>query len=273
MLTHAMLSLALGAQYFVPVGPGARPTAQLPAQYTSVYMPQPVELVTPVPPQGASRGPGAVAALAFVAGAAVTFTAFRSTGPTMQASEGLSLNGKPLIAGISDEAANKVWDPLELGSQGTEQTLAWFRHAEIKHSRAAMLASVGYLVQVNGVHFPGMISPSAGLSFADLSAMTPYAAWEATPVEGKLQIAAVAFIIELMSESMDTHYMRGGTPGVIGLKDYFQSTKMSAEESLRRETAELKHGRAAMLFLASIIAANNIPGSVPALTGATQFLG
>jgi hypothetical protein len=187
--------------------------------------------------------------------------------------EGLSLNGKPLIAGISDEAANKVWDPLELGSQGTEQTLAWFRHAEIKHSRAAMLASVGYLVQVNGVHFPGMISPSAGLSFADLSAMTPYAAWEATPVEGKLQIAAVAFIIELMSESMDTHYMRGGTPGVIGLKDYFQSTKMSAEESLRRETAELKHGRAAMLFLASIIAANNIPGSVPALTGATQFLG
>jgi hypothetical protein len=190
------------------------------------------------------------------------------------ASEGLTLNGKELI-GASDEFFNQVWDPLGLASTGSEQTLAWFRHAELKHSRAAMLASVGYLVQVNHVHFPGLISVSKNVSFADLAQLKPYEAWEATPVEGKLQIALVALTLELMGESKspEGHYMRGGTPGDLKFLKVLPDFKVSDDEYKRRQLAELKHGRAAMLFLASIIAANNIPGSVPALTGATAFLG
>jgi hypothetical protein len=196
----------------------------------------------------------------------------------------LMLNGKELV-GASDEIFNQVWDPLNLGSTGSDQTLAWFRHAELKHCRAAMLASVGYLVQVNHGHFPGMLSVSQNISFAQLAQLKPYEAWEATPVEGKLQIALLALIIELRSEAQSPggHYMRGGTPGDIqaavgqifpgGSLPKIDALKPGSEEYIRREKAELKHGRAAMLFLASLIAANNIEGSVPALTGATAWLG
>jgi hypothetical protein len=184
------------------------------------------------------------------------------------------LNGKPLI-GASDEFFGQVWDPLSLGEQGSDQTLAWFRHAELKHGRAAMLASVGYLVQVNHVHFPGMLSVSKNVSFAELAQLHPYEAWEATPVEGKLQIALTALILELRAESQspEGHYMRGGTPGDLRFLKVLPEFKLSDDEYARRQLAELKNGRAAMLFLASLIAANNIPGSVPALTGADAFLG
>jgi len=191
----------------------------------------------------------------------------------MQASSGLKLNGEEM-AGASDEFFFQVWDPPNLAETGSDQTLAWYRHAELKHGRAAMLASVGYLVQLNHLHFPGMLSVSKGVSFASLAELKPYEAWEATPVEGKLQIALVGGILELLTESEGDHYMRGGTPGDLKFfNKSFLSSKMSEEEKKRRALAELKHGRAAMLFLASIIAANNIPGSVPALTGFTEILG
>jgi hypothetical protein len=138
-----------------------------------------------------------------------------------------------------------------------------------------MLASVGYLVQVNGGHFPGMLSPTQGIAFEDLAKLAPYEAWEAVPMEGKLQIALTALILEIRAESMnpDGHYMRGGTPGDLRFLKVLPDFKLPEAEYKRRELAELKHGRAAMLFLASLIAANNIPGSVPALTNATSFLG
>jgi len=113
------------------------------------------------------------------------------------------------------------------------------------------------------------------VSFASLSTLQPYAAWEATPAAGKLQIAIVGLILEVLSEAKgpEGHYMRGGKPGVVDPWFKANPIKLDPEESVRRELAELKHGRAAMLFLASLIAANSIPGSVPALTGATAFLG
>ena len=40
----------------------------------------------------------------------------------------------------------KNFDPLNLASIGSDETLAWFRAAELKHSRVAMLAFVGWVV-------------------------------------------------------------------------------------------------------------------------------
>lgn len=75
------------------------------------------------------------------------------------------------------------FDPLGLATLGSDATLAWFRAAELKHSRVAMLATTGYLVQAAGFHFPGMLS--SDVSFESLSTMKPLDAWCAVPAEGK----------------------------------------------------------------------------------------
>ena len=76
----------------------------------------------------------------------------------------------------------KAFDPLGLATLGSDETFAWFRAAELKHSRCAMLAVTGYLVQGAGIHFPGMLS--SDVSFESLSAMKPLDAWSAVPDAG-----------------------------------------------------------------------------------------
>lgn len=39
------------------------------------------------------------------------------------------------------------FDPLGYAQVGSQETLNWFRAAELKHGRVAMLATTGYLVQ------------------------------------------------------------------------------------------------------------------------------
>ena len=77
----------------------------------------------------------------------------------------------------------KGFDPLDLANLGSDETLAWFRAAELKHSRVAMLATTGYIVQASGYHFPGMLSKD--VSFESLSSMKPFDAWDAVPEGGK----------------------------------------------------------------------------------------
>lgn len=82
----------------------------------------------------------------------------------------------------------KGWDPLNLSNLGSDSTFAWFRAAELKHSRVAMLATLGYLVQAAGVHFDGMLSTTENVSFESLSSLKPLDAWTAVPVLGQAQI-------------------------------------------------------------------------------------
>jgi hypothetical protein len=77
----------------------------------------------------------------------------------------------------------KGFDPLDLADLGSDETLAWFRAAELKHSRVAMLATTGYIVQASGYHLPGMLSKD--VSFESLSSMKPFDAWDAVPEGGK----------------------------------------------------------------------------------------
>ena len=78
----------------------------------------------------------------------------------------------------------KTFDPLGLATLGSDETLAWFRASELKHSRVAMLATTGYIVQAAGIHFPGMLSKD--VSFESLSTMKPFDAWDAVPDAGKI---------------------------------------------------------------------------------------
>ena len=160
------------------------------------------------------------------------------------------------------------FDPLGLALTGSDETLAWFRAAELKHSRVAMLATTGYIVQGAGIHFPGMLS--SDVSFADLSAMKPFDAWAAVPDAGKAQILATILIAEIATESKGTHYTKGGDlPTIVFPPIDFSS--VSAETLATKQDRELNNGRLAMIAIMSFIAANNIPGSVPALVGNPAF--
>lgn len=138
----------------------------------------------------------------------------------------------------------KNFDPLRLSNAGSDETLMWFRAAELKHSRVAMLATTGYLVQAAGFHFPGMLS--SDISFESLSAMKPFDAWDAVPVAGKAQILATIFIAELVTESKPEHYTKGGPlPTMVFPPIDFSNVK--PEILKRKQNSELNNGRLAMI--------------------------
>ena len=43
----------------------------------------------------------------------------------------------PCREGAAHETGFEVWDPVGLADLGSEQTLAWYRHAELKHGAPA----------------------------------------------------------------------------------------------------------------------------------------
>jgi len=162
----------------------------------------------------------------------------------------------------------KSFDPLRLSVLGSDETLAWFRAAELKHSRVAMLATTGYIVQGAGIHFPGMLS--SDVSFDSLSAMKPLEAWDSVPDAGKAQILGTIFIAELITESKDTHYTKGGPlPTMVFPPIDFSGVNPAT--LAKKQNSELNNGRLAMIAIMSFISAANIPGSVPALTSNAAF--
>lgn len=206
-----------------------------------------------------------------VAGACVSCEAFQApvgmSAPVSRSS--LQMSAADGMEGAAHETGFKTWDPLGLADLGSPATLAWLRHAELKHSRVCMAAFVGWLVAVSGVHFPGLCSFSENVSFEDLSKLPPLEQWGALPALGKAQIIAAIGIIEHQSEwKIKPHYMAGGTPGSLkGLKSFWDpiglTSKMDDTKLARQRLSEIKNGRLAMLGITSVLIANNIPGSIP----------
>lgn len=166
------------------------------------------------------------------------------------------------------ETGNKVFDPMGLSKIASEETLAWYRAAELKHSRVAMAAATGWAwVSSGGTLFPGEISHEQGITFESLG-RDGYAAWDAVPMNGKMQIIGVIGILELLGEAaVKPHYMSGGQPGKIPLlwDPIGFTTRLSPETLARKRTSELKNGRLAMIGAMSLVSAHFIPDSVPLL--------
>merc|ERR1719213_512218 len=85
-----------------------------------------------------------------------------------------------------------VWDPLGLIST---RDMRRYEIMEIKHGRAAMLGFVHVILLHAGYKFPGYLSSSAGLKFADMPTGC-IASLEAVPTAGWLQIMLVTCMAE-----------------------------------------------------------------------------
>merc|ERR1711939_1266720 len=87
------------------------------------------------------------------------------------------------------------WDPLGFTADGSQNDFKRRRSVEIKHGRISMLACIGYIVPELSGKFPGYLSPSAGLKFADIP--NGLAAVSKVPTLGWAQIAAYFGFCEL----------------------------------------------------------------------------
>jgi len=167
---------------------------------------------------------------------------------------------KTMVSGTNPEFGGKIFDPLGFATF-SEESLTWFRACELKHSRVAMLASAGWIVNELHISLPGTIDYET--KFSDLAQLAPFDAWEKVPVGGKLQILGWIFCVECASEMQKPHYLKGGE---FVTYDWANLSKnMSDETFKRKQAAELKNGRLAMIGILSFVAAQNIPGSVPTI--------
>ncbi|CAB9497149.1 Fucoxanthin chlorophyll a c [Seminavis robusta] len=184
--------------------------------------------------------------------------------------------------GTGPETGNKVppygaWIFDNIGERG----IKWFQTAEIKNGRVAMVATIGYMIQKWGIHFPLYLGPSGsngfspessdswylsaseGITFSDVAhAATPLDAIGMIPLFGFYQILFVAGWFELLAAGRQ----ESDIPGNFGY-DPLGFTKRpggfdSAEiTSLRMK--EIKNGRLAMMTMTAWVTEDLVPGSFP----------
>ena len=152
-----------------------------------------------------------------LASTAISVSAFAPTSSRESVSTKVALTRDEILASPNHLELGKMWDPLGLAELGGDETISWFRHAEVKHGRVAMAAFVGWCATAGaGLAFPGELSH--GLDFASLPS-GGLEAWEAVPGWGKAQMLLFAGLIEFHDELFysrrGTHYMRGGIPGKV----------------------------------------------------------
>merc|ERR1719235_2832001 len=157
------------------------------------------------------------------------------------------------------------WDPLGLAASQPEK-FRRYRAVELKHGRIAMAASLGYIAQ-ECLRFPGYLSPSAGLKFADLP--NGIAGLKAVPPAGLFQI----FLFIGLMEGVTWKFLEGPWPGTVpegklpgdvaaGPKgDFLWVRYEDPEEKKNKLNIELNNGRAAMLGVTGMLMHDHITGS------------
>ena len=133
-----------------------------------------------------------------------------------------------------------VYDPLGLIAK---KDMRRYEVMEIKHGRAAMMGFLHIILIQSGARFPGYLSPSAGLKFADVPSGC-FASLEALPTASWLQIMLVTCMMEsgyFLFEADDPK----GEPGNIGGPAWVRYDDPATKAF--KLNVERQNGRAAML--------------------------
>lgn len=154
------------------------------------------------------------------------------------------------------------FDPAGYSETASDEAMLWFRAAELKHSRVAMLAFTGWCVNGLGFHFPGYLSKAEDVSFESLSKLPPIEAWAAVPESGKAQVIFSIFVAELVTECWKPHYTMAGQD----FDPLGYASKWDADKLRKQQNKELNNGRLAMIGMMGFSVAAYMPGAVPALS-------
>merc|ERR1711988_2097708 len=169
-----------------------------------------------------------------------------------------------------------------MGGSSDAATIAFLRHAEMKHGRVAMLAFLGFVFQANQLTFPWCTIEN-GFPPVELS---PPEQWDVLDPKAKFQLFFFIGMLEIWSESApgQPHYMRpGGVPGkfpkfldakrkrIPGLPvDLWDPLgfidNMTPEVRNIKLAKEVNNGRLAMLGVTSFFVESKVSGAVPLLS-------
>jgi len=175
--------------------------------------------------------------------------------------------------GVQDPVG--FWDPLGLAEDKDEATFKRRRAVEIKHGRISMYATIGYIVP-EYFKFPGFLSPSLGLKFADLP--NGLGALSKLPLFGGAQIIAFAGLIETTGffQAESTTDGRGPREGAFAMQDSTETGepgnygvgfpnflgKVDDPEARKSKlAAELANGRLAMMAIIGMFFQDGLTGS------------
>lgn len=149
------------------------------------------------------------------------------------------------------------WDPLGLVEDVDQEQFDYLRLAEVKHGRIAMIAVLGHITAQN-VRFPGLLSSSENLAFADMP--NGLGALAKIPPAGILQILLFIFFMEVGVMKQ----VEGSFPGDMtygGQNPWAkQWAKMSPEQQAKKRSIELNNGRAAQMGIFGLVVHESING-------------
>jgi len=140
---------------------------------------------------------------------------------------------------------NAGFDPMGLS---TPQNIKWMREAELKHGRMCMLAWTGYCAVDLGIKFPGA-------RYADLTSFTAHSKlatqelFYALLFVGTAETIGFTQIYNMLDGEDDRE------PGDFG----FDPLKLLKGNEEQYKTAELTHGRAAMLAFSAVVTQSALP--------------
>mmetsp|Transcript_98258 Transcript_98258/g.275089 ORF Transcript_98258/g.275089 Transcript_98258/m.275089 type:complete len:206 (-) Transcript_98258:1106-1723(-) len=192
-----------------------------------------------------------VAALAGSASAFAPAASVKSSTALNEFARGYVGGEGPEPIPFSSQSSSVNWDPAGFAERAPEW-LPWFREAELKHGRAAMLATVGFVI-------PEIFRiPGAQFSFEAIPKVID--AHDALP-ESMIQIFGWISFLEACSfpalANMNEYDRAPGDFGFDPLGLYPTDPAKQKEYQL----SELKNGRLAMIAIGGMVAGASITGN------------
>merc|ERR1719436_507151 len=145
------------------------------------------------------------------------------------------------------------WDPVGYTTDGSVENFNRRRQTELKHGRISMLATMGYITPELTGKFPGYLSPSMGLKFADVP--NGLAALSKVPAIGWAQIIGYMSFCEISADQSP------GTPGADGDFGWKVLTSDDPAAKTKKLNAELANGRLAMMAIIGMFFQDGLTGS------------